>query len=175
MDWNLIIGNVISAITLIISVIVTATFKKVNHILLGEIAMNLLVALSFVFLGGLSGAWVCIVATVQTVILFFANERQISKTARTVITVIFLAAYVVGTAVVYVDWKDIVACLCAFFYVFAVCATKSANYRWFMLVNSLLWVIYDIKTAAFVNIITHGITAVSTIIGKIRLDWKKEK
>lgn len=175
MDWNFIIGQTISAVVLIVSVIVTTCFKNVNYILIGEVIMNLLVALSFVFLGGWSGAWICIVATIQTVILFFCNKRQVSQKTRNILMVIFLAAYVIGTAVVYKGWADIVSCLCAFLYVLAVISTDSSKYRWFMILNSFFWVIYDISIAAWVAIITHGITLISCVIGKLRLDVKKSK
>lgn len=173
MDWNFIIGQIISVLVLIVSVIVTACFKNINYILIGEVVMNLLVALSFVFLGGWSGAWICIVATIQTLILFWCNKHQISKQTRKILCLAFLAVYVVGTVVVYKSWADIISCLCAFLYVMAVISENSSNYRWFIILNSACWVIYDASIYAWVAIITHGITLISCIVGKIKLDKKK--
>lgn len=173
LDWNYIIGQIISVIVLILSAIVTSCFKNINYILVGEVFMNLLIALSYVFLGGLSGAWVCIVATIQTVILFFCNKIHISQKKRNMLIVIFLAAYVVGTVIVYKGLADSVSCFCAFLYVLAIVSKKSSNYRWFMMLNSFFWIIYDISVAAWVAILTHGITLISCFIGKIRFDWKK--
>ena len=81
---NFIIGQIISIAALIISVVI-AQFKDVKHVLLGEIAANLAVALSFVFLGGMSGAWICIVATAQTIIIFWANKCELAAKKRKIL------------------------------------------------------------------------------------------
>ena len=137
-DWfpakngmNFIIGQVISIVVLIISVIVVQ-FKNIKYILIGEIIMNLLVALSFVFLGGLSGAWICIVATVQTLIMYLVNRREIASWKRTALMVVFVAAYIIGTVIVYQGWSDIVSCVCAMLYVLAVVQKDASKYRIFM-------------------------------------------
>lgn len=171
---NFIIGQIISVITLLLSVVI-AQFKDVKHILIGEIVSNLLVALSYVFLGGLSGAWICIVAAVQTLIIYFANQHNLEQKKRNILTAIFAIAYVVGTVIVYRGWGDIVSCTCAFLYVLAIMQTDTGKYRWFMAGNSFLWVIYDFTTAAYVNVITHGSVLISVIIAKIRLDWRKQE
>lgn len=170
---NFIIGQIISIVALIIAVVI-AQFKDVKHILIGEIVSNLSVALSFVFLGGLSGAWICIVAAIQTLIIYFANKHNLAQNKRNILTIVFAIAYVVGTIIVYQGWSDIISCACALLYIMAIIQTDSAKYRWFMAANSLLWVIYDFNAAAYVNIVTHGMLLVSLIVAKIRLDWKKE-
>ena len=169
---NFIIGQVISTIGLILSVAITQ-FKEVKHILLGDITANLIVALSYVFLGGMSGAWICIVGAVQVFIIYQGNKRNISQETRNKLTLVFAAAYIIGTIVVYQGWSDIVSCACAMLYVLAIIQTASSGYRIFMLLNSSLWVIYDISTAAYVNMLTHGMMVVSLIIAMLRLDRKK--
>lgn len=57
------IAQAIGIITTICSVVVVQ-FKSIKKILLGQIISNLLVALNYMLLGGLSGAGVCILATV---------------------------------------------------------------------------------------------------------------
>lgn len=169
---NFIIGQIISIIALIISVVI-AQFKNVKHVLLGEIASNLAVALSFVFLGGMSGAWICIVAVVQTIIIYWANKCELETKKRKILMVVFAIAYVAGTVVVYKGWSDVVSCACALLYVMAIIQTEAKKYRWFMMANSFLWIIYDFNTAAYVNIITHGIVLISLLIAMVRLDRKK--
>lgn len=169
-----IIGQIISTIGLIISVVI-AQFKEVKHILLGDIIANLIVALSYVFLGGMSGAWICIVAAVQVFIIYQANKKDISQTRRNQLTLLFAIAYVIGTIVVYKGWADVVSCACAMLYVLAIIQTKSSKYRVFMVLNSLLWMIYDITTLAYVNMITHGMMLVSLGIAIVRLDLKKNR
>lgn len=168
---NFIIGQIISFLALIIAVVI-AQFKNVKHILLGQIASNLAVAVSFCFLGGMSGAWICIVAAVQTLIIYFANKHNLAKKKKDILSVLFAFAYIIGTAFVYQSWADIVSCACSLLYILAIIQTDTRKYRWFMAANSLLWIIYDINTAAYVNIITHGMLLVSLIIAMIRLDRK---
>lgn len=170
---NFIIGQIISFLALIISIVI-AQFNNVKHILLGEIASNLAVALSFAFLGGMSGAWICIVAAVQTIIIYFANKHNLEQRKKNLLTLLFAAAYVAGTILVYQGWADIVSCACSLLYILAVIQTDTRKYRWFMASNSFLWVIYDFHTAAYVNIITHGMVLVSLVIAMARLDWKKK-
>lgn len=171
---NFIIGQIISAAGLIVSVFI-AQFKDVKHILVGDIVANMLVALSYVFLGGLSGAWVCIVASLQCLIMYHANKRNWAQRTRTYLMITFAAAYIVGTVIVYRSWADIVSCVCALLYIMAITRKSAAGYRGYMMVNSLLWIAYDITTLAFVNMITHGSVLTSVIIAKIRLDRRKKE
>ncbi len=168
---SFIIGQIISIVALIISVVI-AQFKDVKYVLLGEIAANLAVALSFVFLGGMSGAWICIVATAQTIIIFWANKYELAAEKRKILMVVFAVIYMAGTAVIYKGWSDVVSCTCALLYVAAIVQTETKKYRWFMVANSLLWIIYDFNTAAYVNIITHGMLLISLLIAMVRLDRK---
>ena len=169
---NFLIGQIISILCLIISCWITQ-FKNVRYILLGEIVANLLMALSFVFFGGLSGAWICIVSTVQTVVLYWVDKKEIEDLKRMCLLYVFMVAYVMGTFIVYQGWNDIISCICALLYSMAITQKKAKNYRTFMILNSSVWVIYDFNVAAYINIITHGMVLVSGLIAKLRLDWSK--
>ena len=171
-DYHFMIGQIISVIALLISVII-AQFKNVKHILLGEIASNLAVAFSFVFLGGLSGAWICIVAALQSLVIYFVNKVDWTLRRKNLLSALFAFIYIIGTVVVYQGWADLVSCACSLLYILAIIQTDSKKYRWFMAANSFLWVIYDINTAAYVNIITHGILLVSILFAMVRLDREK--
>lgn len=172
-DIYFVIGQIISILALIISAVI-AQFKNVKHILLGEIAANLTVALSFVFLGGLSGAWICIVAALQSLVIYFVNKAEWTSQKKNLLSVLFAFIYIIGTAFVYQGWADIVSCTCSLLYILAIIQTDSKKYRWFMAANSSLWVIYDINTAAYVNIITHGILLVSIIFAMLRIDRNRK-
>ncbi len=168
---NFIIGQFFSLVSLGVSIVIVQ-FKNVKYVLLGEILCNFTIALSYVFLGGLSGAWICIVGGVQALIIYLANKHDLAKGKRNILTVLFAAAYVIGTVVVYRGWSDILSCACALLYIMAIIQTDSAKYRRFMAANSCLWIIYDFAVLAYVNIITHGMLLVSLIVAMIRLDRK---
>lgn len=166
---NFIIGQMIGIAALAIS-IVTVQFKNVRHILAGEIASNLSIALSFVFLGGLSGAWICIAAAIQTGIIYYMKRHNVCENIGKMMILPFAIVYIAGTVVVYRGWEDIVSCICAMLYLAAILQKDTAKYRCFMAGNSLLWIVYDLFTCAYVNIITHGMLLISLIIAMIRLD-----
>lgn len=170
---NFIIGQIISFAALIIAS-VSAQFKNIKYVLIGGILSNASVALSFIFLRGESGAWICIVGAVQTLIIYIANKYQITPKWKNVLTVVFVIIYISGTAVVYRGWNDVVSCVAAMLYVMAISQNNTKKYRAFMLANSSLWIVYDITVLAFVNIITHGMEFVSLIIAVIRMDIKRK-
>ena len=166
---DFVIGQIFSVISLVLAV-VGVQFKKVKHVLLGSMTSNIATALSYAFLGGLSGAWICIVGAVQTLIIFLANKYDLEQKKRTLLTILFAVVYVAGTIVVYKGWDDIVACACAVLYILAIVQKDTAKYRKFLAANTCLWIVYDIAVLAFVNIITHGVMLGSLIIAMIRLD-----
>ena len=164
-------GQICSIVTLVIAV-VSIQFKDVKVVLAGQIAANLTTAFSYVFLGGISGAWICIVAAVQACIIYWGDVKEFSDRARTIWTILFAVMYVVGTAVVYKHWGDLVSCACAMLYIGAIIQKDTSKFRWFAIANAALWLLYDMKTGAYVNIITHSIMLISYIAAKIRLDRK---
>lgn len=171
---NFIIGQIFSVVSLVLAV-VGVQFKKVKHVLLGSMSSNIATALSYAFLGGLSGAWICIVGAVQTLIMFLANKYEMKQKMRNVLTIVFAVVYVTGTIVVYQGWDDIVACACAVLYILAIVQKDTATYRKFLSANTCLWIVYDVAVMAYVNIITHGIMLGSLIIAMIRLDRENKK
>ena len=55
---------------------------------------------------------------------------------------------------------------------FSLVQEKPSLYRIFMLLNGIIWMIYDINVGAYTMIISHIATALSAGIGIIRLDIK---
>lgn len=172
MDPLFYIAQVIGALTTV-TVVVAAQLKNMKYILMCQIAANLMVAASSAMLGGLSGAWICAVAAVQTVALYFLEKKGISPKAKNWLLAAFAAMYVGGTALVYQGWGDLVSCAGALLYLLAIVQTNSAKYRRYICLNTLLWLVYDLTILAFGNMITHGIEFVSAVVGILRLDIKK--
>ena len=173
---NFIIAQWLGIITTVVALL-SVQFKRMELILIGQIVSNVLVALSYWLLGGLSGAWICILAAVQTLIIFFLDRSNLKNKNRKkeMLLVLFVMAYVIGTMIVYVDWRDIVAGVCAVLFVLAIVQSESGKLRIIMMVNALLWIIYDYKTKAYTNILTHGLELLSILIAMVRLDRKSKK
>ena len=171
MNTNFYIAQALGLLTTVLAIF-SVQLKNVRLILLSQIALNLLVSANFALLGGLSGAWICILAAVQTTITYFIDKycTKNPERIRNIMLPFFTAGYIIGTIIVYKDWNDIISCVCAILYVLAILQTNSAKYRKFIILNALLWIIYDFTTMAYTSILTHGLEAISILIAMIRLD-----
>lgn len=149
--------------------------RSAGGVLLGQFLANAFSGLSYGLLGSLSGAWVCLLAAVHSVLISLANKKDETQRVKMVriISVVFSGAYVIGSALTFVRWTDILSCICALLFVMTVAQKDAGKMRNVMLVSMSLWVIFDIAVGAYTNIITHGSTIVSLITAKIRLDRQK--
>lgn len=148
-----------------------AQCKKMTSVLILNLISNSLVALSYILLGGISGSYVCIAASVQTVISYLYTRKN--EDVPKIITGVFICIYIALSVYTYKTPIDVIPAICAVMYALSVVQSKSSGYRVFMGINSVLWVIYDIVIGAFTMIITHGLLLTSIIIAMIRYDIKK--
>lgn len=169
MNWSFYVAQVVGVLTTVV-VVVAAQLKNMKHILWCQLCANLMVAISSAMLGGLSGAWLCSVAAVQTVVWYCLEKRGISSKNKKWVIWLFAAMYVVGTAIVYQSWGDIVSCTGVLLYLLAITQTQSSKYRRYICLNTLLWMIYDITILSFGSLIAHGVEFTSALIGIFRLD-----
>jgi len=176
MNLSFILAQCIGLLTTVI-VVISVQFKNVRWILISQIILNLLVSLNYALLGGLSGAWICILATVQTTLMFFIDKycTENPDRIRNLLLPFFVAGYIIGTVIVYQSWHDIVSCVCAILFVLAIVQKDSSRYRKFIILNAILWIIYDIATMAYTSILTHGLEVVSIVIAMLRMDRQKEQ
>ena len=173
MDWVFYAAQVIGALTTLL-VVLASQMKQMKHVLLCQIGANLIVALSAAMLGGLSGAWICLVAAVQTVVMYFLGKKNITNKTRNAVLLLFAAMYVGGTVVVYQSWGDVVSCAGALLFLLEIVQTKASRYRILSCLNTTLWLIYDATILNFGNMLTHGFGLVAAVVGIIRLDLKKK-
>lgn len=161
------IAQFIGLLTTVCSV-VAVQFKSIRNILIGEIFANLLVALNYALLGGLSGAGVCILATAQTIWIYFYNKKK--KEFPLPINICFMLSYAAVSFLSFNGIPSILSCIAALLYAMSVTRSESGSYRIFMLLNSIVWIVYDIYTHAYTTILTHGFLVLSILIAMIRLD-----
>ncbi len=164
------IAQALGPVTTVIS-IVSSQMKSLKAILLLELAANLLVALTYLLVGGDSGAYICLVACIQTTISFLYTRK--GRQCPTALTVVFLCIYIGITIVTYQSPTDILPGLCSVTFALSVVQKNAARYRVYMAINSLLWVVYDLIVGAYSTILTHGLLLISLILAMIRLDRKK--
>ena len=143
-------------------------------VLLGQILANGFSALSYGFLGSLSGAWVCLLAAVHSVLISFIRKQDPFAVNKRVILIsfIFALAYIIGSVITYTRWPDVISCICALLFVLTIAQKDASKMRNVMLVSMSLWVLFDISVGAYTSIITHGSTILSILTAKVRLDKK---
>lgn len=157
-----------------IAAILCVQARTSGGVLLGQILANGFSGLSYGLLGSLSGAWVCILAAVHSILISFLGKKDTSLRGKwvPVISVIFAIAYVVGSVMTYSRWPDAISCICALLFVITIAQENAGKMRNVMLVSMSLWVVFDISVGAYTSIITHGATIVSILTAKMRLDKK---
>lgn len=159
-----------------VAAIMCVQARQAAFVLLGQFLANAFSGLSYGLLGSLSGAWICLLAAIHSVLISLANRKPDQQRNRMVriISVFFSAAYLIGSVVTYTQWTDIISGICALLFVVTVSQKEAGNMRNVMLVSMSLWVIFDIAVGAYTNIITHASTIVSILTAKLRLDRKRE-
>jgi hypothetical protein len=157
-----------------VAAILCVQASTAGGVLVGQILANGCSGISYGLLGSLSGAWVCVLAAVHSVLISFTRKYDALRRKKWIllISVIFAAAYVVGSAVTYTRWPDAICCVWALLFVLTIAQEDASKMRNVMLVSMSLWVIFDISVGAYTNIITHAYTIVSILAAKVRLDRK---
>jgi hypothetical protein len=157
-----------------VAAILCVQARSAGGVLLGQILANGFSGLSYGLLGSLSGAWVCILASVHSVLISCVRKFDAARSKKWIlgISVVFAIAYVAGSAVTYTRWPDAISCICALLFVLTIAQEDASKMRNVMLISMSLWVFFDISVGAYTNIITHASTIVSIITAKIRLDKK---
>ena len=100
----------ISILTALLAVVMMQ-FKSMKMILLGQITVNLLAASTFFLFGGLSGAGICFVAIIQTIVMFFYNRKN--KLPHISVTILFILLYIGCSVYYYKSFVDIFSALAA--------------------------------------------------------------
>ena len=168
MDIPEILGLVVSLI-----VILSMQLKNVRHILVCQLLINGIGALTYVLQDGFSGCGIYLVALVQTVVYFILRVKKIS--APTMLAAVFAVLFVLCSAVAYTGYADIISAVAALSCALGIAQNKPSNYRICMLLNGLIWMAYDITLGAYTMIISHAVTFLSAGIGIVRLDLKTSK
>ncbi len=166
------IAQAISVVTCILAVL-SMQFKSMRSILIGQILVNLTSASTYFFLGGFSGAGVCLLAIVQSVVMFMFNIKSIKP--KWWYTAIFIAMYVACSVIYFESYVDIFSSLGAICFALSVAQTKPAMARFWYLFNPLCWLVFDLSTKAYINFGLRVVLFFSIIFAMLRNDFKKNK
>ncbi len=158
--------------------------KKREGLLACQIASNLLVSLSFLFLFQLAGGSICFIATGHTIVNYCLAKRN--KVPTWQLNALFLLLYLAASVYSWVTAEqflfpvDVFPFICAVLFLLAITFTNGKVIRLLFLANAVLWILYDLFGATFAaaNLVTHILVLLSNVIAIIRYDviaGKKDK
>lgn len=170
---NFVLAQIMGAFSTIAAIFCVQS-RSAGGILLGQFLANTFSGLSYGLLGSFSGGWICILAAIQSVLVSFFNKMMPEKRKKWIIasSAVFSALYIAGGIAAYVQWPDILSCVCAILFVVTIVQRDAGKMRNVMLLSMTLWVIFDVAMGAYTNVITHASTIISILAAKLRLDHK---
>lgn len=149
--------------------------KDMRLILALVFAGNFLMALSYLVNGsGLNGAASCFVGSAQTLVNFFFQRKN--KDVPIWLVIIYGVSFVtVNILVSGFNLFSIIAIIACIAFVFGIIQNNGAKYRFWTVLNTVLWCVYDIVTTSYAALITHVIMLIFTVAGMIIHDRKVAK
>lgn len=135
--------------------------KKMTVVLIFSFVANLLVGISYILVGAVSGTMICAVAGVQLLINFCFTVRN--KKVPLWLIFVYSAAYCIVNISTFSVWYDIFSLCAALGFVFSMAQSNPKYYRLLLITNMGSWLIYDIFATAYGNMIMH-ISSVITIV-----------
>lgn len=135
--------------------------KKMTVVLIFSFVANILVGISYILVGAVSGMLICAVAGVQLLINFCFTVRN--KKVPLWLIFAYSAAYCIVNISTFSVWYDIFSLCAALGFVFSMAQSNPKYYRILLITNMGGWLIYDVFAGAFGNMIMH-IASVVTIV-----------
>ena len=161
------IAQSISVITALIAIL-SLQLKNMKAILACQISANTLAGLTYVLLGGLSGAGVSIIAVIQAIVMYVLKVKNVNP--HFTVTLAFIAAFAAYSIWSYTSPLDLLPMGAAIFYSLSIAQKNPRRFRAFGTINPTFWLAYDIYTLALVNFLMHLGIFISGVVGVIRLD-----
>lgn len=165
-----IISQIISVVTGILAVVMMQ-LKSMKGVLIFEIIVNATTLSSYFLVGGDTGAFICVLAMVQSVVMYLYKRK--SKEPQLWVIILFIIGYLGLSVYNIVQSKqiiDILPACAAICFCLALVQKKTAAFRIWGALNPLFWLGYDIYTKSYVLFCVHFGILVSSIVGMIRLD-----
>jgi len=148
--------------------IIGIQFKDKKSILISFILANLIFGFTFLFLGSYSGAVICAISAVETIIKYFFDVKN--KKFPLYLTIIYIIVSVTGGLLVYKSTIDIYPIFCSILYVLTIVQTKERNIRIITFINVIAWTIYDLYVGLYSVALNDVWFSISTLIAIYRYD-----
>jgi len=170
-----IISQILGVIITILAVISTQV-TSIKWILIIGITTNTLSGINYLIQGGSSALWVCVIAAVQSVVMYFVNQMEMEKRKKGEKWVfgIFLTLYFISFFATLQSWADIIPLVCALLFMMAVLQKDALHYKYWIIFNPMCWIAYELYVRTYTMILLRITLIVSTSIS-IYLIRKKQK
>ena len=170
-----VLAYILSALGLISMICASLTKgEKMKRILFLVFCGNILVATSYLVGGsGINGAAACYLGGVQTLINYFFDSRNkpLPRWLIALYAVAIIALNIwVARGITALGLLVIVASLT---FIMCIGQKNGTKYRFWTLVNMILWCIYDILSASYSALVTHIPQLTFTVVGMVIHDRKK--
>ena len=135
---------------------------------------SILVGSSYLFTSlGLNGAVSSYIGAAQAIINYFFSVKK--KPIPVWLIVVYAAMFLGMNLAVLNSPIGILALLASFCFVGCVSAKNGKVYRIWQMINSLLWISYDLLSHSYGPLSTHSILLLFTLVGVFINDYKKAK
>ena len=104
----------------------------------------------------------------QCLVVFAYNVKKVKPHLWVIL--VFIALYVAASAVLFQSFADVFSAMGAVIFAIGIVQKKTSAMRLWYVANPVCWILYDVFTMAYGNILTHGIIFISTLLAIIRLD-----
>lgn len=142
--------------------------KETNSILLYQITANFVYGVHYFLLGGLSGAFCCIIAIARNITLIKCNNKKI-------VLPIFIAIYSLIGIVFYEGIYSLLPMVANLCYLIGMTYKNKKALLKGALFSESCWVLYAIFVGSYVSIVTESILLISNTIQLIRIIKNNEK
>ncbi|MBE7040293.1 MAG: YgjV family protein [Ruminococcaceae bacterium] len=134
---------------------------------------NILVAMSYLLDGrGLNGAAACFLGAAQTLINYFFDSKGKSL-PKWLLTVYAIAIIVLNVWVTKgVTMLSALVIIASLTFIMCIGQPNGARYRFWTIVNMVLWCSYDLIAPAYPSLVTHIPLLIFTIVGMVIHDRK---
>lgn len=131
----------IFGILVTVGAIISLQMKNKKHMLIVSAVVNILAALNILLLDEFSsGVIICFVAVLQIIVSLLHEHKQTEVSLPE--KIIFFVLYVIGGALGFKAWIDILSIIAAVLYMLAMFQKKEQNIRLFLLGNMATWTVY---------------------------------
>lgn len=143
--------------------------KNMKVVLSFNFAGNVLVGLSYLLTGQITGAAICGVACIQVIINYIFNAK--GKKVPIWLIIMYAIAFLAVNLLTCSHWYDAFALVAALLFVVSVAQSNAKHYRLLYFSNSTVWIFYDVLGKVYGNLLTHIVLFIATLISI----YKKQK